>query len=418
MRKIGCYNTNMQAHPTNSRAKSGALRAHGKGQALIIVALAMTVLILFVGLGVDVANLMAKKTKLQSAVDSAALSGAQLLTGDTSVHPSAIQKAYQILTANSVPTTTLNMTVSTVTFPRPSQISIHAVQRVNTFFMRIIPAFATMEVSADATADLNAFAEINAKPYGIPGVVNELNLMVWGPDSKRQNGDAYSPVNDRDPNNALGATISNTEHSELPYGYLFRVDVPPGYSNNEFVVQIFDPDSYNRSDYPPAWPAPPVQPAPPLPQLPTPTPVPDNFATCGNPPTNRNMTTYPVSGSYQCTSNDVTYNTGMFLRSFNTAKGARPAFWRVDEYRCGYVTGCADSYTSSYATTTKFTLWHFNPFITTAFDDPTTLSDQGTSALATYTANESTGRGTDGFDGTDLKWYEPSGFRIRLVGTA
>lgn len=427
IRKIGRYNTNRLTQRRDGKAMSGRLRARTKGQALVIVALAMTVLILFVGLGVDVAHLMARKGKLQSAVDSAALSGAQLLTGGTSVQPDAIQKAYQILNANAVSTTTLNSSLTTITFPRPSQISIHAVQKVDTFFMRIIPAFSTMEVSADATADLNSYAEINAKPYGIPGVVNEINLMVWGPDSKRQNGDAYSPINDRDPNNAGAAVISNTFHSELPYGYLFRIDVPPTYGDNEIVVQIFDADSYNRSDYPPAWPTPPPTPPPPPPPMPPPpsptppTPVPDNFATCGTPsntaPLNRNMTTYPVSGSIQCTSSGVIPDTGMFLRSFDNQQGDRPAFWRVDEYRCGYALGCADSYTSSYATTTKYSLWHFNPFITSAFDDPASLSDQGTSALATYTGNESTGRGTNGFDGTDLKWYQPSGFRVRLVGT-
>src|SRR5690348_12742590 len=50
-----------------------------RGQTLIIVALMMTVLLLIVGLGVDVGNLMGKRSKLQSAVDAAALSAAQLL---------------------------------------------------------------------------------------------------------------------------------------------------------------------------------------------------------------------------------------------------------------------------------------------------------------------------------------------------
>jgi Flp pilus assembly protein TadG len=423
IRKIGRYNGSVYGRPKAGTGKGGRLRAHTKGQALVIVALAMTVLILFVGLGVDVANMMSKKSKLQSAVDSAALSGAQLLSGDTSVHPTAMQKAYQILTANNVPTTTLNMNTTTVTFPRPSQISIHAVLKVDTYFMRLIPAFATMEVSADATADLNAFAEINAKPYGIAGVVNELNLMVWGPDSKRQNGDAYSPINDRNPSSTNWAdTISNTEHSELPYGYLFRVDVPSTYSNNELAVQIFDPDSYNREDDPPAWPTPVTIPPGVTPvATPTPpTPVPDNFATCGNPPANRDMTTYPRGGSYNCTSSTsyTTKDTGMFLGSFNTSKGYRPAFWRVDEYRCGYATSCADEHRTDYATTTKYSIWHFDPFITSAFDNPTEMSDQGPNPVATYTANESTGYGSTGYDGTDLKWYQPPGFQIRLVGTA
>src|SRR5690242_12681287 len=60
-----------------------------RGQALLIVALMMTVLVLMVGLGVDVGNLMGKRAKLQSAVDSAALSAAQLLA-DTSVSTNTV----------------------------------------------------------------------------------------------------------------------------------------------------------------------------------------------------------------------------------------------------------------------------------------------------------------------------------------
>lgn len=142
-----------------------------KGQALVVVALMMTVLMLFMGLGVDVANLMSKRSKLQSAVDAAALSAAQTLVGGGGSSISvATTKAYQILEANGVPTSTLS--VKTVDFPDTSQVHIRAVQNVETYFMRLIPVFRTMTVSADATSDLNSYAEINAKPYGKPGIVN------------------------------------------------------------------------------------------------------------------------------------------------------------------------------------------------------------------------------------------------------
>lgn len=420
------------------RSSKSLLHARTKGQALLIIALAMMVLILFTGLAVDAGNLMSRRGKLQSAVDAAALSGAQLLNGTTIVHPEAEQKAYQILSANGIYTSTLNMSVTTVTFPRPSQISIHAVQRVDTLFMRIIPMFATMEVSADATADLNSFAEINAKPYGKAGVVNELNLMVWGPASWRQNGDAYSPVNDRDPANPSSAVIANSQHDELPYGYLFRIDVPASYTNNHnrVVVQIFDPDSYNRTDSPPTWsPTATATPYPcpgplcgtPVPTSTPPTPVPDNFAACGfgGPPTNRDMVKYPAptgndpDGRAYCTSTTSAAGTipiadpGLYRNSFPTFYGARPAFWRVDEYRCPYPNCTGAQYDPSNATTTRYSIWHFNPYITSAFDSPWTLSDQN-GPLAIYTGTETTGAGADG---TDLKWFQPGGFDIALIGT-
>lgn len=416
------------------------LRARSKGQALVVVALTMTVLILFVGLGVDVANLMGKKSKLQSATDTSALSAVQILAGSSTFTSTAQVKAMQMLQTNGILTNTLNMSRTFVSFPAPSQISIHAVQHVDTFFMRLIPAFATVDISADATADINSYAEINAKPYGLPGVVNELNLMVWGQASNRTNGDAYDPVNDQDPGNSNAALITNPDHSKLPWGYIFRVDVPRSYanSNSDFTVQLFDPDSYNRPDAPPTF-APSPTPYPPSdPRFgqapPTPTVLPDMFANCSN--TNRDSVKYPYQSPINCTTTLGSSETGLYLKSFQTSQWKRPAFWRVEEYRCPYSNTSCTQYQTSSATTAQFSIWHFDPHITSAFEDPNTLTDTG-GPLAVYTSTEATGKGTNNYNGTDLKWFQPepvsavgalpegnsigsspTGFKIALNGTS
>ena len=224
------------------RARNRALarkrveQSHSKGQAMLVIALLMTVLIMFVGLGVDVGNLMGKRAKLQSAVDAAALSAAQIMQDGGVVSSTVSTKAYQILQANGVPTNTLSSSNVNVDFAS-SQVTIHAVQAEDTFFMRIIPLWRTVNVSADATADFNSYAEINTKPYGQAGVVNELNLSVWGIDSWRTGGDAYSPYYDS------GSTI-NSEHAKMPYGYLYRIDVPADFPDDHVSVQFFDPDTY------------------------------------------------------------------------------------------------------------------------------------------------------------------------------
>src|SRR6187431_3409824 len=148
------------------------LHVRTRGQALVIVALVLTVLLLFIGLGVDVGNMMGRRAKVQSAVDTAALSAAETLAGGMTLTQTTINKAYQILQANGIPTTTLNLSRTSVDFPGVSQVRVRAVLRVNTFFMRLIPMWQTVEVSAEATADLNAYAEIYTKPYGVPGVVS------------------------------------------------------------------------------------------------------------------------------------------------------------------------------------------------------------------------------------------------------
>lgn len=368
-------------------------RNRTRGQALIIVALTMTVLVLFVGLGVDVANLMARKSKLQSAVDSAALSGAQELLSSGNYTTTATTRASQILEANGIVSTTL--VSQSVTFPATRQIQVSAVQKVDTFFMRLIPAWSTVNVDAHATADINSYAEMNAKPYGIPGVVSELNLQVWGKDGWRTNGDPYTP-------DGIDATTPNPWNSEQPYGYLFRVDVPAGYAYDRVTVQIFDPDAYNRSDTPPAWPTPLPCFFPCTSPPPSPTPVPDNYPSCTNP--------NPDPPASPCTTNTWTRpQPGMKLNAF---PNGRTAFWRVEEYWSPrtYAFGNVMSYNQSWATQTQFTLWHFDPHITSAFADPATLSDQpGGAYLARYTWNN-----TSPQNFTDLRWYQPTGFDIDL----
>ena len=151
-------------------------RERTKGQALLIVTLMSMVLMLIVGLGVDVGNLIGKRAKLQSAVDSSALSAVEMLVGGGTTQ-SATNKGFQMLETNGVLTGTLDMSRTVITFPAPQQVRIHAVQHADTFFMRLVPAWRVVDIEAEATADINSYAEINAKPYGKAGVVNELNCQ-------------------------------------------------------------------------------------------------------------------------------------------------------------------------------------------------------------------------------------------------
>lgn len=371
-----------------------------RGQALLIVALSMTALVLFVGLGVDVGNLMGKRAKLQAAVDASALSAAQTLVGSQNITQTiatvALTKTKQILESNNVPLASLSRLTVNAPPNTTNEVHVGAVQNVNTFFMRLIPIFTTMQVSADATADVNSYAEIYGKPYGQWGVVNELNISVWGVESWRKGGDAYSPAYD-------SGTITNTYYPQMPYGYLYRVDVPANFTTqyrdssgaSHVVLQIFDPDSYQRADYPPTPPPTPVPPTPGTPVPPTPTFTVDQYAYCPNP------------GTGSCTTNPSGTRDNTALK-LNAYPDSRPAFWRADEIRAPHdAPDINGGYQDSYRTTTTYTLWHFNPRITSAFDPPSTLSDQpGGASLAQYTGSTS--------NMTDLRWYQPSGFDIKL----
>ncbi|MEO5951792.1 MAG: pilus assembly protein TadG-related protein, partial [Chloroflexia bacterium] len=349
-------------------------RPRSKGQALLIIALMMTVLILFVGLGVDVGNLMGKRAKLQSAVDASALSAAQLLI-DGVVTTTVQTKAYQILEANGILSPTLaSKTVTVNTTLR--QVQVQAVQHVDTFFMRIVPLWRVVDVSAEATADLNSYAELNIKPYGQPGVVNELMLQTWGPYSWRQGGDAYSPLYDP----SVGPTFPNDLHPNQPYGYLFRIDVPAGFADDELAIQIFDADTYNRQDDMPTPTNTALPPTcSPLPCTPFPTAIP--------PTPNAYDSSYfwcAQSLASGCTSNDTSFdNPALRLDGYRTPVPwvqapwtfGRTSIWRVDEYRQlnddpGGIGPSFDEYDARWPTETNFTLWHFDPRINSAFADP------------------------------------------------
>lgn len=384
----------------------------------------MVVLILFVGLGVDAANLMGRKAKLQSAVDVATLSAAQMLaddTGGSNTQPDV--KARQVLEANGVPNASLDTPLQVTVNAQLHQVSVHAVQQVDTFFMRIIPAWRTVNVNADATADLNSYAEVDAKPYGFPGVVTQLNLMVWGADSRRHNGDDYSPYYMYSGYSGYpgppSAPITNTEHQKQPYGYLYRVSVPASYAYPDVVVQVFDPDSYNRPGVPTPWATATVcvpNPPPGIGQTcnPAPLPNPDNpdmYADCGNPSPAPAGTT-PASAGCSSNSNNQS-NPAMKLNGFPDRLGnpdGRPAFWRVDELRKAYDEGSGEA-GLDHATNTKFSLYHFDPTITSAFGDPASYADNPVgSPIATYTVRDDTR--------TDLRWFQPPGFKVHLADYA
>jgi hypothetical protein len=256
-----------------------------------------------------------------------------------------------------------------------------------------------------------SYADMPIKPYGTPGVVNEVNLMVWGRESSRRGGDAYSPAYI-----GHGSHAPNPYHIEMPYGYLFRVDVPKSYIhvNDRVELEIWDADTYNRLDSPPTWPVP-VTPAPcsPQPCTPSPTPVPptphpDAYARCADP--NRPPPTPPLQGGGEtlCSSNSYpgyTYtisDAGMYRGSFtNGVETPRPAFWRADEYRTPYHQPIGGG-NVTHATTTTFTLWHFNPRLSGIYGNPSSLSDQpGGNYLASWMIGADTR--------SDLRWYLPDG---------
>src|SRR5208283_2914411 len=119
------------------------------GQILIMLAVVLPVLILFSGLAIDAGLLYVTKAKLSMAVDAACLMGMKSLSKGQSTAATLATDEFDANFGANPPT-------PTITFPLDAygdqEINITATATVHTLFMRIIPAFATVNVSDTATA--------------------------------------------------------------------------------------------------------------------------------------------------------------------------------------------------------------------------------------------------------------------------
>ena len=145
------------------RFKNGIRRRSEKGVVMFLAISSLTIAIPMVGLTVDVGFLYASKTRLQAAVDGAALAAARALsleatTGDQA--PIAKQNAVNWFYSNFQPgnwstrSTVMSTASVSVTTPSPSlsTVSVTASTRVPTFFMKWFNVTDTL-ISAVGTAN-------------------------------------------------------------------------------------------------------------------------------------------------------------------------------------------------------------------------------------------------------------------------
>lgn len=120
-----------------------------QGQILIMSAIFVPVLLLCTGLAIDAGLLYVTKAKLSTAVDAACLTGMKNLSLG---QPTATQDATWVFDANFG----ANPPTPTITFPTDAygdlQVKVTATAVVNTTFIRILPWFATVNVSDTAVS--------------------------------------------------------------------------------------------------------------------------------------------------------------------------------------------------------------------------------------------------------------------------
>lgn len=236
--------------PRAQRRKLNLQRGRRRGVTLIYVAAGMTLFLGAAALAVDMGHLYSRKAQAQRAADAAALAGAYALSvnaGQSGAITLADAKAreYAGKTENGTYVNgTSDGTTVTVTSPVngvTSQIQV-TVSRPEVLFFGRIFGLRTARVTATSTAayELAVDIPIASGDYGKNGD-SAVTYSIYGPDSVRSNGDAYSPklLSDGTPNPSYTGN-----------GYSFTLNVPYNYStlNNgttQVQVDIFDPDCHN-----------------------------------------------------------------------------------------------------------------------------------------------------------------------------
>jgi Flp pilus assembly protein TadG len=171
------------------------------GQIWVLLALAISILLIFVGLSIDYGRAYVAKTTLAKAVDAAALKGMQnvnLGTGSlpncstTSAAGAAALEAFNV-NFNSVPNLSVSTPTPSICFSQDvnnnTVIAVNATASINTYFIRIADVFGgnfnTLSVGASAQAqrnplimslilDVSASMESNGGSTAMPTAVKDF----------------------------------------------------------------------------------------------------------------------------------------------------------------------------------------------------------------------------------------------------
>lgn len=229
------------------------LLAGERGQSIIILAFAVVVLLVFVGIAIDVGLLYGRRIQLSRAVDAAALAAAMELPDEDA----AQYRAEQFVRINGFDPDEANVNVTPgylVGIGTSNFLTVTARLPMETMFMRFV-GWEVVEVPALAVAEYKSPIEVYASQHSESGKTGAVNLSVFGEDSNPQYGDAFMGTNWSGEGSCSGVgpdEMQNPYWGELNGAYPFRIHVPANYEalngTSEIQVEILDPDCWNNSN--------------------------------------------------------------------------------------------------------------------------------------------------------------------------
>ena len=151
-----------QPEQKNPHRRLGQLLSSERGQSLIVLVISMAAIIALMALAIDGGFVYANHSRMQTAADAAALSGARMLAMGES-ESTAIAQASAILVANGA-----DLGESTIAISGGTQMNVTAVTPFDTFFAGMLGAN-QVDVAADASAVFGSIVSTGSVlPLAVP----------------------------------------------------------------------------------------------------------------------------------------------------------------------------------------------------------------------------------------------------------
>jgi Flp pilus assembly protein TadG len=196
-----------------SLQKKPGNRRSGRGQILLMFAIALPVILLFTGLALDLGSAYITKTTLSKAVDAAALAAMrnynQGQTQAQAIAQSAFNVNYQSAFGVSANPPAVNINITTDA-SNNKIVNVSATATINTFFLRVLAGYQTLAVSSSAQATR-------------PKLIMSLVLDRSGSMNRNGGAQALAPAVDSFLGNFDDAT---DEVAMVSFSTAARVDVP------------------------------------------------------------------------------------------------------------------------------------------------------------------------------------------------
>lgn len=124
-----------------------------RGQTIVMLAVFMVLIILFVGMAIDLGFAYVTKASLSKAVDAAVLAGAKNLSQGKAQAETLARKAFALnYRGMGLDASTPSVAVDFPVVSGYTEVKVSATTNMKTFFLRILPQYQQLAISADAQA--------------------------------------------------------------------------------------------------------------------------------------------------------------------------------------------------------------------------------------------------------------------------